>query len=350
MIRGLSLSETVARWTIDDITLHTDDQGSSMGSKATASGSNEFRLESILGGQGCQKGAVGTYRWALTENETRLTVESLGDDCVARDAYLKGTWSRASCGLSDYLAPGWTCAGHLAAGRYASAIFDPRAATEPRIARPGAVTYEVPDGWVNAHDWHSRLMLVPLSGSKRLLQDPNALPDQVTIWAPPVTAISLRGPGCEWRADPAGGSTVDSLAAWLVSHPDLVAETPAPVTIDGHEGLMVDIDLAIDEETDCPTPFEDWPYEGLPGVALFGDRTGVTPEGRTKNLIHWERGGWDFGSGGLCADCGTDPQRIILLDLDGEPLVILVDSEKPEDQAAFVERAMPIIESFRFPE
>ncbi len=67
-------------------------------------------------------------------------------------------------------------------------------------------------------------------------------------------------------------------------------------------------------------------------------------------ITDWDAGGWDFGSGGICPDCTSDPQRIILLDLDGQPLVILVDSEKPEDQAAFVEQAMPIVESFRFPE
>ena len=88
--------------------------------------------------------------------------------------------------------------------------------------------------------------------------------------------------------------------------------------------------------------------EMFPGVPILGDLTSGTPDGR--HLADWDSGGWDFGPGGICEDCLSDPQRIILLDLDGQPLVILVDSEKPEDQAAFVERAMPIIESLRFPE
>ena len=340
-IPGLFLSKSIASWAIDS-SFHTNFQDSSLGSRVITTGPDTFRLENVFGGQGCPQGSVGDYAWTLGDHGTSVTIGVLSDDCAARADYLDGAWSRTSCDL------GWSCLGRLEPGRHESAIFDPRAASEPRVARPGAVSYEVPEGWANADDWHHSLMLVPDSGFQRLLQDPNVWPDQVRIWSTPVTAITLEGSACEWRVDPEGGRTVESLAAWLSSHPDLMATSATPISIDGHEGLVVDIDLAIDESTACPAPFEDSDGVKVPGVPILGDLTSGTPDGR--HLADWDSGGWDFGPGGICADCLSDPQRIILLDLDGQPLVILVDSEKPEDQAAFVERAMPIIESLRFPE
>jgi hypothetical protein len=341
-VPGLELLDTIAQWRISDGLFNasfpgTQFLGSTLGSQVTAEGPDTFRLENRMGGQGCPAESVGTYRWTLSEHATGIVLESLGDDCAERAAYLEGPWSRTSCEL------GWSCAGPLAPGSYQSAIFDPRAGSEPRVARPGAVGYTVPAGWANADDWYHSLMLVPDSGFQRLLVDDSAWPDQVRIWATPPVALKLEGPDCEWREDPQGGGTVESLAAWLSSHPDLSAGPPTPITIDGHDGSMIDIDLAIDDSTACPAPFD-----GMPGVPLFGSGSDVRSDGLL--ITNWEQGGWDFGAGGLCKDCTSDPQRIILLDLDGQPLVILIDSEKPEDQATFVEKAMPIVESLRFPE
>jgi hypothetical protein len=336
-IPGLFLSDTIGGWAIDS-TFHTEHQDSSLSSRVTATGPDTFRLENVLGGEGCSTGSAGDYAWALSENGTRVTITPLYDDCAARAFYLEGTWGRTSCELD------WSCAGRLEPGRHESAIFDPRADHEPRVARPGAVSYEVPEGWANADDWLSNLMLVPESGYQRLVEDPAIWPDQVRIWSTPVVALTVPGPDCtQWRADPEGGSTIESLAAWLEGHPDLDAKAPRPITIDGHPGLVVDTDMAIGPDTACPDVFD-----GGPGVPLFANGTDVRDDGVL--IPHWELGGWDFGSGGVCPDCSSDPQRIILLDLDGQPLVILVDSEKAEDQAAFVEQAMPIVESFRFPE
>lgn len=336
-IPGLFLSKSIAGWAIDS-SFHTNFQDSSLGSRVITTGPDTFRLENVFGGQGCPQGSVGDYSWTLGDHGASVTIGALSDDCAARAYYLNGTWSRTSCDL------GWSCLGRLEPGRHESAIFDPRADAEPRVARPGAVSYEVPAGWVNADDWHSNLMLVPESGYERLLEDPGIWPDQVRIWSTPVTALTVPGPDCtQWLADPAGGSTVESLAAWLEGHPDLDVRARRPITIDGHPGLVIDTEMAINDNTACPDVFDSGP-----GVPLFGNGTDVRDDGVL--ITHWELGGWDFGGGGVCPDCTSDPQRIILLDLDGQPLVILVDTEKPEDQAAFVEQAMPIVESFRFPE
>ncbi len=197
-IAGLFLSESIAGWTVDT-TFHTDFQGSSLGSRVTTTGPDTFRLENVLGGQGCPVGAVGDYAWVLGEHAASVVIEARGDDCAARAAYLEGTWSRTGCEL------GWSCAGRLEPGRHGSAVFDPRATSEPRVARPGAVSYEVPAGWANADDWHHSLMLVPDTGFQRLLEDPGIWPDQVRIWSTPVVALTVPGPDCErWLADPQG--------------------------------------------------------------------------------------------------------------------------------------------------
>jgi hypothetical protein len=211
----------------------------------------------------------------------------LDDDCAVRAYYLAGTWGRAGCELD------WSCAVRLEPGRYESAVFDPRADTEPRVARPGALSYEVPRGWANADDWYSNLTLVPDSGYQRLVEGPGIWPDQIRLWSTPVVALTVPGPECtQWRADPEGGSTIESLAAGLEGHPDLDAKAPHAITIDGHPRLIIDTEMAIGPDTACPDVFD-----AGPGVPLFGNGADVRDDGVLTT--HWEQGGWDLGAGRL---------------------------------------------------
>jgi hypothetical protein len=60
--------------------------------------------------------------------------------------------------------------------------------------------------------------------------------------------------------------------------------------------------------------------------------------------------GWAWGAGGYTG-MDQDLVRLRLVDLGGGDVVIVaVDSMLPEGQAALVEAAMPIIESFSFPD
>jgi hypothetical protein len=299
----------------------------------------------------CDVGDVGTYRWRLSENDTKVSLSAVEDDCAIRAEYLSRDWTRAVCDRDDF------CGGILDAGRHGSIFLDPRGAPgDAPAARPGGLSYEVPEGWASAYDFLSLLWLMPADVYERKRVDPGLWSDQISVWARPV-AITVAEPDCQFIEDPTGGETVESLAAWLSAHPELVATDPMPIEIDGHSGLVLDIDMREGAGTTCLASFEGSPLVPLfsngyalravaadPGTTLTGDGMEV------PRVDAWKLGSWDLGSGGICPTCTSDPQRIILLDLDGNPVVILIDTEKPEDQAAFVEQAMPIVESFQFPE
>jgi hypothetical protein len=60
--------------------------------------------------------------------------------------------------------------------------------------------------------------------------------------------------------------------------------------------------------------------------------------------------GWAWSAGGYVG-MTQDPLRFILVDLGEDDVVIVaVDSTHPDDQAALVEAAMPVVESMTFPD
>lgn len=340
VIEGLPLATTLAQWTIVGSNFHLDYQDVGMSSAATSAGPDVLRLESTLAGADCAKGDVGTYRWALSQGGTKISIEPIGDDCANRAAFLAGDWTNTGCD------GGIACVGPLEPGRNGSAILDPRGGErDAPVARPGGLSYELPAGWASAWDWLSSTTLVPMEAFERKVANGDIWPDQISVWARPVAMVQHE-PDCLEREDPSGGETVESLAAWLTRHPELLASEPVAIEIDGHPGLVIDIDMDPAAPNICPNA-----YGGFPAVSLFGNGFGMGADGV---LVEWDKGwetdAWGFAIGGVCADCLSDPQRIILLDLDGDPLVILVDTEKAEDFEAFVEEAMPIVGSFEFPE
>jgi hypothetical protein len=332
VVSGLDLSPSVARWRIAAGGFRLVDQDLDLAAVATAAGPGRLRLES-LSGRGCHRGDVGTYAWSLDGDAEGVTFSALDDDCAARASLLSGRWFRMDCDLR----PG-SCRGPLAPGRHASVLFEPRGGADVQpVARPGGLSFDLPEGWADAQDDVSALRLTPAAAYERHLGDAGTDVDQIAVY-PRARALRADGPRCEIREDPAGGTTLESLAAWLTTRADVLASQPQPVTIDGHTGVSIDVDLAPGPGGGCRILF------GTPGVVLFADARSIDADG-----LLVDRPAWGFGTGFQCSDCTWDPKRVILLDLDGEPLVILVDSERPEDQAAFVEQAMPIVESFRFP-
>lgn len=58
---------------------------------------------------------------------------------------------------------------------------------------------------------------------------------------------------------------------------------------------------------------------------------------------------WWWAPGGLTDGSMSDPMRIILLDIGGgDTILVMIDSQEAAEQAALVEQAMPILETFRF--
>jgi len=121
--------------------------------------------------------------------------------------------------------------------------------------------------------------------------------------------------GAQVRQDASAGDTIASLAAWLTGHRDRIVAEPEPITIGGHDGLLVDIDLAPVMSDDRLVAFG-----GMPGVPLFANGAGIGEDG--VFTLDWQAGTWELGAGFSWDDCLTDPMRIILLDLDGDPLII----------------------------
>jgi len=93
----------------------------------------------------------------------------------------------------------------------------------------------------------------------------------------------------------------------------------------------VDAHAAVDVPATC--------YQGTPDFPLFADA-----------LAFKATGGWDTERGSWNAFTRAgDAWRVVVFDLDGQPTLFILDSADPADQAAWVEQAMPIVESFEFP-
>jgi hypothetical protein len=329
-VDGLSLDPAAAFWGIDRWGLWVDvpDGGTDLGSDATAIGPDRFQLVSKFDHGGCPAGTVGTYSWSVSEGDTRLAVEPVADACPPRAEFLTGEWRRAG-----YCDVEWQdCTGNLPSGRFEAAMFDPRLpADQPLRSRIGALTFEVPDGWAN--DWEA-LDLYRLTTTKGYASEAAGAatgPDYIWVFARPVAVQSALASDCKRTRDLSVDATVDGLTAWLTAHPGVtVIGAPSTLTIDGHPATVVDIDI------DAAVPASAC-FDGDPGVPLFADAMAFDKTGK------WVNDFWDAWVG------TADPLRVILIDLDGQPLLIILDSTDPANQASWVEEAMPIVESFEFP-
>lgn len=351
-IEGYPSSDIVALFDLGAGAFRTQVQGSSLESSATAVGPDTLSLVSEGSDPGCPEGDVGTYRWALSDDGLRLTLEAQADDCPVRAEYLTREWWRGRCDASLR-----SCQGPLPAGRVEAGVFDPRAdAADPLRARARAFAYEVPDGWANGSEWLTEYSIVPLSAHEQRLAAPDTRTDQILLLARPVAATLPDAEPCVPVLAEGAGTSIDALAEWVTSRPGITAGTPQEIEIDGHRGL--DIDVGFDgQPRHCDIP--------VPIVPLFASATGFGPDGTWAE--DWVSGTWGYALEGFGPRANMDPVRLILLDLDGQPLLVVIDSAPPwedtEDggqslsagdyrarQAAFVEEAMPIVESFTFPE
>lgn len=287
-----------------------------LASDASAPAGTELRLITHAPGTGCQVGDVGSYRWSLSPGGTMLTVEPAADDCAARSAALAGTWYRVGCKNSTD-----GCFGNLEAGTYPSQYLVPRRnpgdAWEPDL---GAVTYTVPDGWANSADWPNNLALTP--AVDYALEGPDGPADgaihELDLLAQPFAAV--QDGSCSGAADTSVDRSVDGLAAWLGQVPGLQVTKPEPVTVDGHPGLMMAIQLSGDWTSRCPG-------SASPSVEIL-----------TREQDH----GSDWG----IALFGGERQGLTLVDLgDGDVLGILVDSSDPSRFSNLASAAQPIIDS-----
>jgi hypothetical protein len=257
----------------------------------------------------CATGDIGRYSWSLSESGRVLTITAQEDDCPLRLASVPGTWWQMGC--TD---PGGdTCLGDLDAGTYGSQFITPR--TDPGAEWSsdfGALTYTVPDGWANNADYPRTFSLMPSSDYATVTGDAPDLDASIFLFAQPV-AIS-QDPPCTDTPQAGVDRTVDAEMDWVRQLPGLVATKPVPIAIDGNRGAWTD--LAVDSG-----------WVGECDVLEY-----LIPSNDEAVAI-----------------AGTERQRLILLDLsEGDVLGIRIFSRDPGRFEAFVDEAMPIIQSFRF--
>jgi len=138
----------------------------------------------------------------------------------------------------------------------------------------------------------------------------------------------LQDAQCSNGPKPGVGRTLAELTTWVAEHPGLDATRTQDITIGGHPATVTDIAVAGDWTQTCP----DVPG-GAPVVDLFREARQGEPQ--------WN---WGIGVG--------ERQRVILIDLGGDRtvLVLIDDSSSPSQFDELVAQAMPIVESFEFPE
>jgi hypothetical protein len=222
-------------------------------------------------------------------------------------------------------------AGPIEAGTYRARAFRPRM---DGALRAGQLQLTLPDGWVAASDTTSEMKLEPAGAAELAVGD--RWPDQLRVWARPAAITSEDG--CSPAEAPSVGRSYDDLLAFVLEHPGLTIENDSEVTVGGYPGHVVDIAIAPTWTLRCP----EVPGAG-PVVPLFAEVNPFELDGAIG-------AGWAWGAGGYTG-MDQDLVRLMLVDLGGGDVVIVaVDSMLPEGQAALVEAAMPIIESFSFPD
>jgi hypothetical protein len=338
-VEGLNLfPEDFRYWWIDKWSFGVnappkEEGGTDLLSMPNEVGPGRFQLVTNFDTGGCPIGSVGTYAWSASHGDTRITVEPVDEACPPRAEYLTGEWRRVGICLVE----GRDCTGELPAGRFESSVFGPRRdSRELEVVRIGAFSFEVPEGWANDFEDFDGYQLTTSKGYAREAAGAATGADALWISPRPVPTQASLDTDCNPTRDSAVEPTVDGLVGWLTANPNLTTVgEPSTMTIDGHSATVVDFEVDADAEIAAPATC----FEGTPELPLFADAWAFTASGA------WDTDRWSW-------DAWTRPGdawRVILVDLDGQPVIIILDSADPADQAAWVEQAMPVVESFQFP-
>ena len=278
----------------------------------------QLRLETAVTDL-CGEGDIGTYPYALSAGGTVLTVQAGTDDCDARAAAVPGEYLRANCRNTE----NW-CLGSLEAGSYTSHYFEPRPEGEWQ-ARHGALTYTVPTGWAAYSDWPDTYGLTPVDDYEaspigRDCYDCAGDRDTLTVLAHPGAATE----DCLEEGNvPGVGLGAQDLADWLVGHRGLIASQPESRTIGRHTAVSLTIEGRSDWTGTCD---EANPFVAVP--IFFA----------TGGGYHW------------ALPIG-EKYQVTLIDLSGDATVaVMVDAADEAEFEAFVAEAMPIMDSFEFPD
>ena len=292
-----------------------------LGSDVAVIGPDQVRLTAKTSTATCQKGEVGTYRFALSPGQKRLTLTAETDPCTARAIATTGEWIRVDCRTGPQIAGGDNdCYGDLEAGTYRSRAVDLRfeiTDREPPIVY-GALTFTVPAGWSHVADNATRFWLMPSSEYARL-HDGEAL-DGLYVFGHPQAASEADG--CPSQPEPGVGLTPGAIMGSITGRTAFKTSAPEPITINGRSGLWTDVQLDPSWKKSC-----DWRDDGSPIAPIL------------------------YANTGLSAVDATARERLILLDIGhGDSVGIEIFGADPSRWDAYVAEAMRIVQSFEFAE
>jgi hypothetical protein len=258
-------------------------------------------IVSMTAADGCVPGDTGSYDWALSSSNRKLTLEPRADDCEQRMADIGGHWIVSDCPAY----PEDFCLGALDPGVHVANYFTPLVPSSAWEFDPGAMSYRVGQGWSNTYDSANEYTLEPLTGPRR----------GVYMWTD-VTIVSESWP-CTPEPWARGRATPAELAGYLADQATLDVSPPEAVEVGGLQGLRVD--LAVRPEASLPCRGDGIPF------APF--------------LAHVDGSGlqWGFAAGNM--------SRLYFMDLgDGRTLVIDVVGVGPEAAQQLAE-GIGIVES-----
>lgn len=269
----------------------------------------QIRLRGATTDGGCQPGNEGTYSFTLDASGTALTFTPIADACPARAAALAGDWTHVGC-TDDQ---GW-CLGDLTAGTHKSVVFTPFVPASAWTFAYGKFTYTVPAGWVNTGDCPWCYTLAKQGAPENT---------NINIWTDAVA--HAQDPQCSGGAEPGVGRTADEIVTWLTTLPGLVTSAPAPITVGGLSGRVVDLSVQPTWTATCEYAYT----AGLPLVSTFYGAT-------AGNDFDWNIQ-------------GEGRTRIIALALgDGRALVINIEAQNKADYDALLPGAMEVVNTFTF--
>jgi hypothetical protein len=258
----------------------------------------------------CRPGQEGSYTVGLSADRRTMSLMPVGEACSQRADILAGDWTRWPCPNPDSI-----CAPELEPGLHQSSFApygDPNApASSPPVL--SAFSYVVPAGWSSLQNALGRP------------NDPGTMAITLTLDVAPHS----QAPDCPDAVEPGVGSSPADLATWLQGVPGLVTTTPTPVTIGGHNGLLLDVSVAPAWRVPCGTTFAGAPARV---VYTFTDPVDSPVKVFIRDSLE-----------------GNAHARYILLEF-GLAHTLLIEISAPEEASwnDLVQAAMPIVQSFEF--
>lgn len=199
-------------------------------SSIIATGADTFELALSSDVLTCGAGDLGSYRFALSSENTTLSIIPLGDECAERAQAISGNWWHTACWLADR-----DCLGPVEAGTYSTNRFNPFGGFTF-----GEVTFTVPSGWAVCYDsqFHLRLQPVPECSDE--------VGFGIWLWADVAAPLQ----DCSFLPDPDAALGATNIADYVAALPTLSFERTDTV-VGGLPAVQLDLEVVEGASDPC---------------------------------------------------------------------------------------------------